>query len=51
MTIRWLDEPELTERRGESYERLGYTLAGGIPNYARDHRRKLSANAIFYRRR
>lgn len=32
------------------YEKLGYTFAGGIPDYARDPDGKLSANAIFYKR-
>jgi ribosomal protein S18 acetylase RimI-like enzyme len=32
------------------YERLGYTLAGGIPDYATDPNGGLSANAIYYKR-
>lgn len=32
------------------YERLGYSYAGGIPDYAADPDGKLSANAIFYKR-
>ncbi|WP_415908996.1 GNAT family N-acetyltransferase [Oleiharenicola sp. Vm1] len=32
------------------YEKLGYTLAGGIPDYARDPDGAFAANAIFYKR-
>lgn len=32
------------------YERLGYTPAGGIPDYAMDPDGQLRANAIFYKR-
>ncbi|MCX6950803.1 MAG: GNAT family N-acetyltransferase [Verrucomicrobia bacterium] len=34
----------------EFYTRLGYTLAGGIPDYAMDPDGRLAANAIFYKR-
>jgi len=32
------------------YERLGYTLAGGIPDFAADPDGRLAANAIYYKR-
>ena len=32
------------------YEQLGYTLCGGIPDYAADPDGRLKANAIFYKR-
>jgi len=32
------------------YAKLGYTLAGGIPDYARDPDGAFAANAIFYKR-
>jgi GNAT superfamily N-acetyltransferase len=32
------------------YEKLGYTLTGGIPDYAMDPDGQLRANAIFYKR-
>lgn len=32
------------------YEKLGYTLAGSIPDYARDPDGALAPNAIFYKR-
>lgn len=32
------------------YERLGYTLAGSIPDYAADPDGRLRPNAIFYKR-
>jgi len=32
------------------YERLGYTLTGGIPDYAMDPDGQLRANAIFFKR-
>jgi acetyltransferase len=32
------------------YERLGYTLAGGIPDFAADPDGRLTPNAIYYKR-
>jgi GNAT superfamily N-acetyltransferase len=32
------------------YERLGYTLAGGIPDFAADPDGRLAPNAIYYKR-
>ncbi len=34
----------------EFYERLGYTLAGGIPDFAADPDGRLVPNAIYYKR-
>jgi ribosomal protein S18 acetylase RimI-like enzyme len=34
----------------EFYERLGYTLAGGIPDFAADPDGRLAPNAIYYKR-
>jgi GNAT superfamily N-acetyltransferase len=34
----------------EFYERLGYTLAGGIPDFAADPDGRLTPNAIYYKR-
>ncbi len=49
-TLLFLDTSVGAAGATKFYERLGYTFAGGIPDYARDPDGTLSANAIFYKR-
>ena len=49
-TLLFLDTSVGRSGAVEFYTRLGYTLCGGIPDYARDPDGPLAANAIFYKR-
>jgi len=49
-TLLFLDTSTGKGGATEFYLRLGYALAGGIPDYAADPDGTLAANAIFYKR-
>lgn len=49
-TLLFLDTSRGDAGAVQFYERLGYSLAGGIPDYAMDPDGTLSPNAIFYKR-
>jgi acetyltransferase len=49
-TLLFLDTSVGRSGAVEFYTRLGYTLCGGIPDYARDPDGPFAANAIFYKR-
>jgi acetyltransferase len=49
-SLLFLDTSEGEAGARRFYEKLGYTYAGSIPDYAADPDGRLSANAIFYKR-
>jgi hypothetical protein len=49
LRLRWLDPSDRHAGARESFERLAYVYAGGIPNYALDPRGTPEKNAIFYK--
>lgn len=49
-TLLFLDTSVGRSGAVDFYTRLGYTLCGGIPDYARDPDGPFAANAIFYKR-
>jgi acetyltransferase len=49
-TLLFLDTSAGTGGAVEFYERLGYSHAGGIPDYAADPDGRLKPNVIFYKR-